>query len=60
MSGPGARRIELLQELGELDAVLLPLVAEASELGVTTRRIGEIVGLTSSAVSNWSRKYQGS
>lgn len=58
MSGPGARRVELLQELAELDRILKPLVAEASELGVTTRRIGALIGLASSAVSTWARKYK--
>jgi hypothetical protein len=59
MSGPGARRVELLQELAELDRTLQPLVVEATELGVTTRRIGTLIGLAASAVSNWARKgYQ--
>jgi DNA-directed RNA polymerase specialized sigma24 family protein len=56
MSGPGARRIELLQELAELDRTIRPLVIKASGLGLTTRRIGEIVGLTGSAVCKWVAK----
>ncbi len=56
ISAPGARRIELLQELAELDRILHPLVVEASKLGVTTRRIGELIGLANSAVSKWARR----
>jgi hypothetical protein len=56
MTGPGARRIRLLEELADLDEILRPLVIEAAQLGVTTRRIGELVGLTSGGVSNWARK----
>lgn len=53
IAGPGARRIELMAELAELDKKLSPLVFKASELGVTTRRLGELVGLTSGSISNW-------
>ncbi len=53
ISGPAARRIELLAELTELDRKLSPLVLKASELGLTTRRLGELLGLTNGSISNW-------
>lgn len=56
MTAPGARRIELRAEITEVDAILLPLVTEGVELGITTRRIGELTGLSSSQVLYWARR----
>lgn len=59
MEAPGARRIALLQELAHLDQLLKPMVIEAVSVGITTRRVGELVGLTGSAVSKWARGVSG-
>lgn len=56
MTAPGARRIELRAELSEVNEVLLPLVTEGVELGITTRRIGELTGLSSSQVLTWAKR----
>lgn len=53
---PGTKRIELIADLAEVEAIVRPLVIEAVELGLTTRRIGDLVGLTSAGVSKWVSK----
>lgn len=52
----GAQRIRLLEELGQVEKVLRALSVDASEVGLTTRRIGELLKLTSGGVSKWIAK----
>ena len=51
---PGARRIHLIEQLADVEDEIYPLVIEAVRLGITTRRVGELVGLSSATVSNWA------
>lgn len=58
-----ARAAELLEELREAELLIrrtverrLELVVEAAEVGLTTRRIGEAIGASPTAISMWVRE----
>lgn len=57
-----ARAAELLQELRDAELVIretterrLQLMVEASDIGLTTTKIGDAVGASAMAVSRWVR-----
>ncbi len=52
----GARRLQLMEELKTVEADIRVLMLDATEARITTRRMGELVGLTSGAVSTWIGK----
>ena len=52
----GAKRIRLLEELERVEKDLRSLVVDASDAGLTTRRIGELLKLSSAGVSKWIAK----
>ncbi len=52
----GARRFQLMAELEEVEADIRGLMVDATAVRITTRRMGELVGLTSGSVSNWVAK----
>ncbi|MFT4213364.1 MAG: hypothetical protein QM622_01105 [Microbacterium sp.] len=61
-----ARAAELLEELREAELQIrrtterrLELMVEAAEVGLTTRKIGDAVGASSTAVSKWVREARG-
>lgn len=58
-----ARAAELLDELRETELLIrrsverrLELVVEAADVGLTTRKIGEAVGASPTAISMWVRE----
>ncbi len=52
----GVRRLQLMEELKTVEADIRVLMLDATEARITTRRMGELVGLTSGAVSTWIGK----
>ena len=52
----GARRLQLMEELKQVEADIRVLMLDATEARITTRRMGELVGLTSGAVTTWIAK----
>jgi hypothetical protein len=45
-----------MAELEEVEADIRGLMVDATAVRITTRRMGELVGLTSGSVSNWVAK----
>ncbi|MGK4586011.1 hypothetical protein [Kitasatospora sp. HPMI-4] len=52
---PGARRIQLQQDLDTLDAELRPLIRTARAMEVPLRRITELTGVAPNTVRAWTK-----
>lgn len=52
----GDKRVRLLDQLSRLETELRSLTVDAADAGITTRRMGELLKLTSGGVSNWVAK----